>query len=109
MTIYRIPNSTSGIDQNLIEVISQVPSFTVGILLFVFCVIFFGGSSSQRRRVGHSDAPMWAVLSSLTILMVSLLMSLTEGLISLEVLGIVIAITIFSGIWLFLSRGRGEF
>ena len=108
MTLYAQPNMTGGIDETLVQIARAVPSFIVGFLIFVFGVIFLGGSSTQGRRKGYSDYPMWAVVASTATLLISLILSLREGLIDILVLGVVLAVTIFSGLWFFLSRGRGE-
>lgn len=108
MAIYQIPNMTGGIDETLVEIAETVPSFVIGLLLFVFGIVFLGGSTSQKRRTGYSDFPMWATLASVSTLLIALLLSIKQGLINLETLGIIVAITLFCGLWLFLSKGRGE-
>jgi len=108
MTIYDVPNFTGGVDETLIQVATEVPSFIIGMLIFIFGVIFLGGSSTQKKRTGYADYPMWAIMGSLSILVVTLILTIKEGLINLETLGIIVAITILSGLWFFLSRGRGE-
>lgn len=109
MAIYTQPNLTGGIDSNLVQIVSQVPSYTVGLLLFVWGVVFIAGSGEQKRRGGYADMPMWAIMASLSTLMVALILTLIPGLINLTVLSAVVGITIMSGVWLFLSKGRGEF
>ena len=108
MALYPQPNLTGGVDETFVEIASAVPSFVVGILMFVWGVIFISGSATQKRRSGYADLPMWSTMASISTLLISLLFTLKSGIITLEVLGIVVAITIFSAIWLFLSKGRGE-
>ena len=108
MTLYNLTNMSSGIDDTLIGLVSQVPAFAIGILIFVFFVVLIGGTSSQIRRVGYADYPMWTLLASCSILLLSLIMTIKEGLISLSTLGIVVAITLLSGFWFFMSKGRNE-
>ena len=105
---YTQPNLTGGVDDVLIEIATTVPSFINGLLLFIFGVVFFGGVVEQKRRSGYADYPMWFVMSSLATLVVTLILTINKGLINLETLGIVVALTILSGLWFFLSRGRGE-
>ena len=105
---YTFPNLTEGMDNAIIDTVSAVPSFIPMFLFFVFGVIFIGGSVSQKRRLGTADFPMWATISSLATFMITLPLTLTTGIISLPTLAIVITITIVSGLWLFLSRGRFE-
>jgi hypothetical protein len=109
MTIYKQPSLTGGMDQSLIEVVASVPSFTIGFLIFIYSVIFIGGSNTQKRFSGYADYPLWSLLSSLSIGLISLLLTVKVGLIDGKILGIVFALIIMSGFWFFLSKGRGEF
>lgn len=102
------PTLTGGLDQTLVEVATAVPSFMIGFLVFVWGMVFLGGMGQQSARKGHGDAPLWATMASMSIMLLSLLLTLKEGMISGEILGIVVAITILSGIWLFMSKGRNE-
>ena len=108
MSLYNLPNGTTGIDTTLIEVMDTVPSFIPAFLFFIFMVVFLGGSSAQRRRTGRSDTPMWATLAGLSTLMVALPLTLSTGLVSTITLSILVVVTIASGFWFFLSRSRGE-
>ena len=108
MALYDQPNLTGGLDETFVEIATAVPSFVYSFLFFVFAIVFIGGIISQKRRNGWADYPLWATMASLSTLLITLLLTLKQGLINLEVLGIVIAVTIFSGLWLFLSKGRGE-
>jgi len=108
MPLYTIPNGTSGIDTTLIETMESVPSFIPALFFFIFMVIFLGGTSSQRKRTGSSDTPMWATIAGLSVLMVALPLTLTAGLVDTVTLSILVVITIASGFWFFLSRSRGE-
>jgi len=107
--VYTMPNLTGGIDTNIVQIVAQVPQFTIGLLVFVFGVIFIGGISTQKVRTGYADVPMWSVMASISTLMIALLMTIKAGWIDGVTLGVVVAVTIMSGLWLFLSRGRGEF
>ena len=102
--LYNLPNSTSGLDQIVKDVIGVIPSFPPLILLFVFLVVVLGGISRQKIRTGSADYPMWFVIASISTLLVSLLMSVTSGIIRLDWLSIVVVITIFSAVWFFLSK-----
>lgn len=108
LELYTLPNATGGIDDIVIQTVSAVPAFIPLILLFVFFVVFLGGISRQKARTGTADYPMWATVASLSTLMISLLMSLKEGFIRLDWLVIVVVITIFSGVWLFLDKRQSE-
>lgn len=106
--IYDAPNLTGGADQFLVQMGTAVPSFFIGLLLFVFGVIFLGGTNTQKRRTGYADYPMWCLMASLCTMLIALTLSITAGIISLETLGVVVTLTILSGVWYFLSKGRGE-
>jgi len=108
MALYNIPNMTGGLDNTIQEIAREVPAFPIGILLFVFGVVFLGGITTQKRRSGFYDSPMWSVIASTSTLLVALLFTLVSGIIDLLTLGVVAAVTIFSGVWLYLSKGRGE-
>ena len=106
--LYDLPNATSGIDAILVQTINIFPAFTPLLLLFVFFVVFLGGIGRQKQRTGTADYPVWSVIASLSMLMVSLILSISAGYIRLDWLVIVVVITIFSGVWLFLDRRAGE-
>jgi len=105
---FDMPNLTTGIDDTLVDVATTVPSFLIGTLLFVWSFVFLAGMAAQNKRRGSADAPMWATMASISTLMITLVLTLKAGLIGLDILGIVVAVTIMSGLWLFLSKGRGE-
>lgn len=106
LELYTLPNSTVGIDDIFVEVIVQVPAFSALLLVFVFFVVFLGGIMRQNLRSGDADYPMWSVVASLSMFITALVMSMTTGIIRLDWLIIVVAVTIFSGVWLFLSRSN---
>jgi len=108
MALYDQPNLTSGIDQALITTAQSVPAFPIMILVFIFGVVLIGGMSSQKRRTGSSDTPFWAVLAGISTSLVSLIMTIGQGIIDIVTLGIVFAVTIMCGVWFFLSKVRGE-
>ena len=108
MSLYAQPNLTGGIDSALTDVAESVPAFPIMILAFVFFIIFLGGTSNQKRRIGNADYPFWGVIASLTTTMLALIFTLTAGIINGTTLGIVIAITIMFGVWFFLSKTKGE-
>ena len=106
--LYNIPNSTAGIDAIVVQTVNVVPAFTPLLLLFVFFIVFLGGVSRQKARTGTSDYAMWSTVASLSTMMIALIMTMIEGLIRLDWLSIVIVVTIFSGVWLFLDRRASE-
>lgn len=108
MAIYTIPNATEGMDKAIIGIATTVPVFVPMLLVFVWIVVFLGGSNSQRKRNGTSDMPMWSVMASLSVLMISLVLSINESLMQLEILGMVIGLNILCAIWLFFDRKSTE-
>jgi hypothetical protein len=108
MTIYDIPNKTTGIDDAIIQVAGSVPSFVPSFLFFIFFVVFLGGMATQKKRVGYSDAPVWSLIASIFTFMATLILSLADGLMNLETFSFVVGITILSAVWFFMSKGRGE-
>ncbi|GAF91165.1 unnamed protein product [marine sediment metagenome] len=110
MPIYNQPNFTAGIDDALIDVAREVGAFIPMTLFFIWFVIFLGGVVAQGKRKGSSDFPMWSAIASIGTLLVALPMTLTLGLIpaNVPIIAIILAVTIFSGVWLFLDRNRNE-
>lgn len=108
MPLYDLPNATSGLDTILVQTATAVPSFAPLLFVFVFFVVLLGGAGLQSRRLGTADYPMWSVVASLSVFMLGLLMSVIEGLINITWLVIIVVITIFSGVWLFLDRRQSE-
>ena len=106
--LYDLPNSTAGLDAILVQTTTAVPGMGPLLLFFVYMVVFLGGISLQARRQGFADYPMWSVVGSIAAFIIALLLSVIEGLIRLDVLSIVIVITIFSAVWLFLDRKQSE-
>jgi len=106
MSLFSEPNLTSGIDDALVSTAQSVPAFPAMILVFTFLVVLLGGSSNQKRRIGYADYPFWAALASIATMMIALIFTLGQGMIDITTLGIVIAVTIMSGLWFFLSKGR---
>ena len=112
-TLYTLPNSTSGLDTIIVDTITATDShpflgMTTLILGFVFFTVFLGGMYRQKARYGTLDAPMWATVASLMMFMTALVMSMTTGIINLGQLSVVIVITVFCGVWLFLSHKSSE-
>lgn len=106
--LFEAPNISNGIDDALVDISQEVSVFAPMLLVFVFFVIFISGSTSQKRRTGTADIPMWAVVSSLSTLMIALALTLISGLINLLTLVIVVIVTIISGAWLFLDKNNKE-
>jgi uncharacterized membrane protein YhdT len=108
MPLYNITTNTDGVDATLVAVATQVPEFIYSLLFFVFMFVFLTGSGLQAVRKGFSDLPLWSTMASLSTLLVALILSIKEGVINIEVLLIILSVTIFSGLWLFLSKLRGD-
>lgn len=107
MSLYTLPNATEP-DNILVQLVAQVPAIIPLVLAFVFFVVFLGGIARQKARTGTADYAMWSVVASLSMFMVSLILSVIEGLIHLDYLVIVVIVTIFSAIWLFFDKRGGE-
>jgi len=108
MALYNVPNISDGVDNFMVDLVAEVPIFTPMFLLFVFGLVLIGGATSQKRRTGTVDLPMWSVLASLSTFMISLPLTLLGGLIDIFTLSIVVSVTLMSGIWLFLDKNRRE-
>ena len=107
MTIYNYPNATTP-DGILIQLFTEVPTLGPSMLFFVWVMVFLGGLVRQNLRNTYADAPQWAVLASLSTLLLSLVLTVISGYINLPTLVVVISVTVLSGIWFFMTRGRFE-
>ena len=108
MSLYNLPNATSGVDAILVDTATAMPSLTPLILLFTFFVVWLGGMARQKLRVGTTDAALWCVVASLATFMTATIMTMISGIISLAWYSIVITITILAGFWLFMDRRQSE-
>ena len=108
MSLYNLPNSTGGLDNILIQVVAEVPSFMVLFTMFTYFFVFLSGMSLQKRSSGIADAPLWSTLGFISASFLNLILSLGSGVVNPSVLGIMVALTMFSALWLFLDRGRNE-
>jgi len=106
--LYEVPNITSGIDDILVGTVTAVPSFMPLFLFFIFGVVWVGGILSQYKRSGISDVPFWSVTASVIVFIISLILTLRQGLIQVEVLSVVTIITILTGFWFFIDRNKNE-
>lgn len=104
---YNFPNATTP-DEILVSLSSSVPIFPIMVLFFIWFVVFLGGSTRQINRIGQADIPQWSLFASISIFLVSLIMTITAGIIPLSVLAVVTAITLLNAVWFFLSEGRFE-
>lgn len=105
---YTFPNVTDGFDTMIVGTASTLPIFVPMFLLFIWMVVFISGVIAQQRRSGTADFPMWSTLASLSTLLIALPLTITKGLIGVTTLVIVVVITFFSGLWLFLSQSSRE-
>lgn len=106
--IYATPNLTTGLDGTLVDIAGAVPAFIPSFLFFIFFVVLLSGASSQKKRTGSIDFPMWSLMASFSTFLVAMILTLQDGLMNLEILSIVIAVLIMNGLWFFLSKAKGE-
>jgi len=108
--LYDLPNATNldGIILQLSGENGATPFLVPMILFFVFMVVFLGGVIRQKTRIGTSDYSAWAVLASISTLLIGLLFSVTAGYIRVDILVILVVLTISSGIWFFFDRKGSE-
>ena len=107
MATFNFPNATTP-DQALIGLSSALPGLPVMMMVFVWFFVFVSGSIAQNKRQGYSDIPQWAVFASLSTFLMALVMTINQGVILLNHLLITVAMTVLTGVWFFLSRGRFE-
>ena len=107
MSLYNLTQETT-MDGVLIGTASSVPAFPIMLLVFVWFVVFLGGTIKQGKRYGYSDFPQWSLLASMSILLIGLIMTITAGLIASQILVVIVGLNILSAVWFFLSKGRNE-
>lgn len=108
MSTFTLGNATTP-DESIIAIATATGGlFPIMVLVFTWVIIFLGGMQKQNKRFGYSDAPQWATMASLACVLLSLVMTIKEGLISLPTLLIVMGVATLSGVWFFMSRGRFE-
>ena len=108
MSKYTLPNGTAGLDDTMVGLVQAVPSFIPMMLFFIYASVFLAGYTGQKRSTGTADPALWAVLAGLSTTLVTLLLSVRQGLVQIEILSAVLGITILSTIWLFIGKGRYE-
>ena len=102
-----MPNFTgSGIDEVFVDVSTSISIFAPMLLLFIFSVVMITGYRNQKRTTGFGDAPLWATLAGIVTTISALLLTTVSGIVNLGTLVVTIVITIFCGLWLFMSRDR---
>lgn len=106
--LYELPNATSGIDEIAKQTITAVPSLAPMLLVFLWFVVFLGGTIRQNLRTGSADYAAWSVASSLATFMAALVFSISQGFINLDLLVVVTVVTIFSFVWLALDKRGNE-
>jgi hypothetical protein len=106
--LFDFPNATSGIDSVAAQTVTAVPGFVPSLLVFIFMVVFIGGTVRQKARTGTADYAMWATVGGISQFMVALLFSVSSGFIALEWLVVSFVVTIFCAVWLFISEKQGE-
>ena len=106
MTIYQLPlANTTGLDGLLVETVGAVGSFIPMFLFFVYSLVFITIFRKQKET-GNGDAPLCSTIAAIIVLIISIMLSARTELMNILILSIVVAVNIFSGIWLFSSRDR---
>lgn len=104
--LYNFPNGTTP-DTILSGLNSELPLIS-GLLFFTFMVIWLGGSARQRARTGMADYAMWGTVAGLATFILSLLLGVLSGYISLTMTIIIIVVTLGFALWLFLDKKPTE-
>lgn len=99
-------NFTEGLDQLFFYTASQVPIFLPMVLFGLFMVVMLGGFFTQQRQTGKGDITMWMAIGGYITTGAAFILSLIEGLLSLQTVIIILVITIFLTTLYLLSRDR---
>jgi hypothetical protein len=100
--LFTFPNSTGGLDGILTGTADTLVPL---LLVFVFFTVWLGGRWRDSARMGTADYSFWGIIACVCTLLISLALTVKEGLISGTTLGVVVAITILMSVWYFLDRG----
>ena len=106
--LYALPENTTGIDDIVKQSITVVPGFTSMILMFIFLVVFIGGISRQKLRIGSADYSAWCLVASISTLIMALLFSVVQGFMGVDILIVTLSLCLGSAVWFFLDRRASE-
>ena len=84
MTHYLLPSETgynfsSGGDQILLYIQSQVSNLTNYILAFIYLIILLGGYMGTKRLEGRNDFALWMIVSGMITFVITLYMNLIQN------------------------------
>jgi hypothetical protein len=99
-----LTNQSNGLEQLFIYEATQVDILIPSLLFFIFVSIMAGGYYSQQRRLGEGSLSMWSAIAGYITSILSFVLFLYNGLISLNTVIIIMAITFLCTIWFLLSR-----
>ena len=102
-TLYEF--NRTGIDNILLYVVRNVPSFTVIFLLSLFLTVAISIYFGQRRR-GTEDIFVAMTVASLVTVMATITMTLKDGLVTLPILVGVLTVFVIFLILMFMTRER---
>lgn len=105
--LFDFPNGTTP-DVIVPQIASEVTILIPGLLVFVFFVVFLGGISRQRNKGYQPDYPMWGTVAGISTFILSLILGVASGFISLVQTVIILVITFGFGLWLFLDKRPNE-
>ena len=106
LTEYINTTGRTGLDGTLVYVATVEPLFPKLMLFGFFLIGFLGSMFSQWRLRNKVEFPGSFFAGAFSTLIVAVLMSLIEGLISLQTLIITIVITIIAFVWLLIAKDR---
>ena len=99
-------NDTVGLQRMFLYAADTVPLFTPLILVALFLIVALGSFYSQTRLGGRGDFWSSFAIAGYVISVVAAVMTLVDGLIDLNTLVIVFAVTIIGTLLLFISKRR---
>lgn len=105
--LYTFPNGTTP-DVIIPQTIAQVPVISTGLLVLVFFAVFLGGIARQKAKGYQADYAMWGTVAGISTFLVTLIMGVSSGFISLTTTVVVLVVTLGFGLWLFLDKRANE-
>jgi hypothetical protein len=101
--LYSLPENVTEPDVLLVKITEQVPGLVPALLFMIWAIITIGGYFTQERRIGTGHFPMWFTIGGLITTTISFILYLIPGLLNLEMVIILIAVTFGSAMWYFLA------
>lgn len=101
--MYDINDTITDIPSMLQQVASASSFFGAGVIIFIWAFIALTGYFAQDRRTGRGSMPMWLTIGGFFSTLISFILFLMDGIISLPVVSSTLIIFIVCAGWFLFS------